>query len=77
MRAGLPARTPHNEKGRVATRPFLGLAPGGGSLPGAGWRAGYSFSRGVYFIGTPVDEGAGFPSIVWSSMISTRVPSML
>lgn len=25
---------------------------------------GYSSSRGVYFIGTPVDEGAGFPSIV-------------
>lgn len=32
--------------------------------PGRLRRGGYSSSRGVYFIGTPVDEGAGFPSIV-------------
>lgn len=34
------------------------------SLPRMASAGGYSSSRGVYFIGTPVDEGAGFPSIV-------------
>lgn len=64
---GLPVGSVRNEKGRVATRPFFGLPRGGDALslprtaPAGG---GYSSSRGVYFIGTPVDEGAGFPSIV-------------
>mgnify|MGYP001145467071 CR=1 FL=1 len=58
---GLPVGSARNEKGRVATRPFFRLAGAEICFPGL---AGYSFSRGVYFIGTPVDEGAGFPSIV-------------
>ena len=45
---------------------FFGLPRGGDapSLPRTAPAGGYSSSRGVYFIGTPVDEGAGFPSIV-------------
>lgn len=63
---GLPVGRARNEKGRVATRPFFGLTRGGEapSLPRMAPAGGYSSSRGVYFIGTPVDEGAGFPSIV-------------
>lgn len=63
---GLPVGSARNEKGRVATRPFFGLTWGGEepSLPRMASAGGYSSSRGVYFIGTPVDEGAGFPSIV-------------
>lgn len=63
---GLPVGSVRNEKGRVATRPFFGLPRGGDapSLPRTASAGGYSSSRGVYFIGTPVDEGAGFPSIV-------------
>ncbi len=63
---GLPVGSARNEKGRVATRPFFGLTWGGDapSLPRTAPAGGYSSSRGVYFIGTPVDEGAGFPSIV-------------
>lgn len=63
---GLPVGSIRNEKGRVATRPFFGLPRGGDapSLPRTASAGGYSSSRGVYFIGTPVDEGAGFPSIV-------------
>ena len=63
---GLPVGSVRNEKGRVATRPLFGLPRGGDalSLPRTAPAGGYSSSRGVYFIGTPVDEGAGFPSIV-------------
>lgn len=63
---GLPVGSARNEKGRVATRPFFGLPRGGEvpSLPRTAPAGSYSSSRGVYFIGTPVDEGAGFPSIV-------------
>ncbi len=63
---GLPVGSARNEKGRVATRPFFRFAGAEKRLRCPGWlrRGGYSSSRGVYFIGTPVDEGAGFPSIV-------------
>lgn len=63
---GLPVGSARNEKGRVATRPFFRLDPGrrGAFAAPDGFCRGYSSSRGVYFIGTPVDEGAGFPSIV-------------
>lgn len=62
---GLPVGSVRNEKGRVATRLFFGLPGRRGAFAAPdGFCRGYSSSRGVYFIGTPVDEGAGFPSIV-------------